>query len=86
MEERAGTMWTWRAEGGSSGRSSSASCVETMREPLGFRIVIGVVAGRLLMTGAVIVQKWAVLPVSAMAGQLVEGGPKLDDEWKTDVI
>ena len=62
-------MCTCRAEKGKRGRSSSASCVEYMRLPLGLRIAMGWRAGRLLMTGASIVQKWAVQPVSAMTGE-----------------
>ncbi len=64
---RAGTMWTWRAELGRLGMSSSASCVEYIINPLGLVIPIGVVVRRLLMTCASTVQKWAVLPLSAMA-------------------
>jgi hypothetical protein len=53
--------------GGSWGRSNSASWVDCMRVPLGLRIVIGLVVGRLLTTLASAVQKVLVLPVSAMA-------------------
>lgn len=49
------------------GRSRSASWVETIRLPLGLRMVIGWRVGRLLRTGASMVPKLAVLPVSAMA-------------------
>jgi hypothetical protein len=41
-------------------------------------MVMGWAVGRMLMTGALIVQKCAVLPVSAMAMEsviVVEGGP-----------
>lgn len=84
-EASSGTICTCRAAGGRRGRSSSASCVESMTEPLGLRIVMGEREGRRLRTGAEIVQKWAVLPVSAMAGAeereeqeegvVVQGGP-----------
>jgi hypothetical protein len=46
--------------------------VESMIEPLGFRIEMGEREGRRLITGAEIVQKCAVLPVSAMAGEVAE--------------
>lgn len=76
---RAGTMCTRRAARGSMGKSSSASCVEVITLPLGLRIVMGVTVVRWLMTGAVMVAKWAVLPVSAIAmfgwGRLLKGGP-----------
>jgi hypothetical protein len=41
--------------------------------PLGVWMEMGWVATRTLMTGASIVQKWAVLPVSAIAGAYVMG-------------
>ena len=66
-EASSGTMWMWRAAGGSMGKSRSASCVEVMMVPLGVRMEIGLSNRRLLMTGASMVPKWAVLPVSAMA-------------------
>jgi hypothetical protein len=69
---RAGTMWTGCAKSGRLERSSSASCVEYMMEPLGSAMAIGRVMGRLLMTAADTVQKCAVLPLSAMA--MVESG------------
>jgi hypothetical protein len=49
------------------GKSRSASWVEVITVPFGLRIVMGVRVGRLLVTGAVMVVKWAVLPVSAIA-------------------
>jgi hypothetical protein len=52
---------------GRLGKSSSASWVEYMMLPLGLAIPIGRVVGLLLRTVAVTVQKWAVLPESAMA-------------------
>ena len=80
---RAGTIWTWRADNGSWGMSSSASCVEYMIEPLGLVIPMGLVVGRLLMTCAETVQKCAVQPLSAIAndgdGSRV-GGPT----WKQE--
>ena len=90
LEASAGTMWTWRAAGGRPGTSSSASCVECMMEPLGFRIEIGSVVGRRWRTGKSTVQKCAVLPVSAMAGASEEkaGGPSgagAEDEIREQV-
>ena len=76
---RAGTMCTRRAARGKAGISKSASCVECMIVPFGLAMLMGLVAGRLLMTCAVTpVQKWEVLPLSAMAsasgGMIVGGG------------
>jgi hypothetical protein len=48
-----------------------------MMLPFGLAMPIGRVVGRLLMTAADTVQKWAVLPLSAMAlklGGMVIGG------------
>ena len=48
-----------------------------MLVPLGLAMLIGRVVGRLLITWAEMVQKWAVLPLSAMArvsGGMVIGG------------
>jgi hypothetical protein len=45
-----------------------------MREPFGLRIVMGLVVGRRFRMGALIVQKWAVQPVSAIAGVGTRGG------------
>jgi hypothetical protein len=60
-------MWQWRAPIGKVGKSSSASCVECMREPLGLRMVRGKSETRWLSTGVPALQKVAVQPVSAMA-------------------
>ena len=60
------------------GKSSSASWVDFMMSPLGLRMKIGFRVGRLFITGASIVPKWAVLPVSATAswwGIVNVGGP-----------
>jgi hypothetical protein len=54
-----------------------------MMDPLGFVMPIGRVVGRLLMTAAVTVQKWAVLPESAIARKL--GGTILGDLWKEKI-
>jgi hypothetical protein len=76
---RAGTMCTHWAARGSMGKSRSASCMEVIMRPLGLHIVIGVRVVCWLMTVAVMVVKWAVLPVLviAMCGwvRLLMGGP-----------
>jgi hypothetical protein len=75
---REGTMWTCRAADGNCGRSSSASWVEYIIVPLGLLIPMGLLVMRLLITWAEIVQKCAVLPLSAMAvvlGGIMLGGP-----------
>ena len=56
------------------GKSSSASWVDVMVVPLGLVMVSGDVVGRLWRTGAKMVPKWAVLPVSAIA------------EWTTELV
>jgi hypothetical protein len=71
-------MCTWRAERGREGRWSSPSCVDVMREPFGLQIVMGLVVGRRFRTGALMVQKWAVQPVSAIAGVGMKGGGQGD--------
>ena len=62
----AGTICAWRASGGNSGMSSSPSWVENMIVPLGLRMAIGLLVGRLLRMGAVMVTKCVVAPVSAI--------------------
>ena len=70
------------------GKSSSASWVDFMIAPLGLRMKIGFRVGRLLITGASMVPKWAVLPVSAMAswwGIEKMGGPTAFGASKVDM-
>ena len=84
---RAGTIWTWRAAGGSDGRSNSASCVECITEPFGLRILMGLVAGRRLITWASTVQKCEVQPLSAIArvtDGVDEGGPTVEKEERQE--
>jgi hypothetical protein len=88
---RAGTMCTRRAASGNVGKSRSASCVEYIIVPLGLAMPMGLVVGRLLMTVAEIVQKCAVLPLSAMArasgGMIVGGGPTTTvDKLKSETL
>jgi|GWRWMinimDraft_5_1066013.scaffolds.fasta_scaffold11899_1 hypothetical protein len=69
------------------GKSSSASWVDFMMSPLGLRMKIGFRVGRLFITGASIVPKWAVLPVSATAswwGIVNVGGPTALDASNVD--
>ena len=68
-------MCTFLAACGSLGMSSSASWVERMIVPLGFRISIGGVLGILLMMGRERVPNVAVLPLSAMILVVLVGGP-----------
>lgn len=70
---KSGTMWTWVAVAGRTGMLSEASWVDTMIVPLGLRMEMGLLVTRLLMRGISVVQKWAVLPVSRMAGRYVVG-------------
>ena len=82
----AGTMCPVRAARGKSGQSSVASWVDTMTEPFGLWIWIGLAVGRTLVTGACTGKKCDVHPVSAMAGagsRLVWSGGSLS--WHTRV-
>jgi hypothetical protein len=77
---RAGTMCTRRAARGGMGKSSLASCADIIMLLLGLRIIMGVRVVHWLMTGTVMVVKWAVLPVLAIAmfvswGGVLKGGP-----------
>lgn len=67
----ASTMCTRRALAGSVGSRSSASCVDCMMLPLGFRIWMGFRVGRKLHVGMTVVKKWPVAPVSAQASMIV---------------
>ena len=60
-------------------------CVEKIVVPSGIRMAIGDVAIRLFLTGREVVQKCAVLPVSAMMedGIVMMGGPMGVDEGDT---
>ena len=58
--------------------SRSATCVEIMMAPFRLRMEIGVSVTCLLVSGADMVKKWAVLPVSAMAVKV--GGPTIADD------
>ena len=72
-------MWTRLAADGRPGIFSSAVWVEYMTAPLGLRMAMGEVAICLFLTGRSLVQKWAVLPVSAMAVDVKwdgVGGPR----------
>ena len=66
-------MWTWRAVRGKCGRSNSATWVKYNMLPFGFRMAIGIVAVHLLTMGKSVVQKCAVLLVSAMMEDLRDG-------------
>jgi hypothetical protein len=93
VEARSGTIWMWRAAGGSIGRSSSPSCVDVIVVPLGVVMVIGDEVGRLWRMGAEMVPKCAVQPVSAMAEWEEEweqvvwvGGPSAVLLWREDEL
>lgn len=74
-EARSGTMCAFRARGGRLERSSLASWVERMIVPFGLRMMSGVIVGWQLMTGRLVVQKVAVLLLSAMSELVLLGGP-----------
>jgi hypothetical protein len=53
--------------------SSLAVWVEYMMVPSGLRMAMGDEASRLFLTGRLLVQKWAVLPVSAIVVEVKAG-------------
>ena len=63
-EARPGIMWAARALGGREGMSRVHVCVECTRAPFGRRVLMGVVVGRILVAGALVVRKWLVAPES----------------------
>ncbi len=84
-DARAGTMWTLHAAEGRPGTGRLASCVECMIDPFGFRMLTGLVAGRLLLTGALIWKKLLVVPVSAMIEGNGSGGPTTEVDYGVSI-
>ena len=72
---KSGTMCTFRATGGSIGRSSSASWVDFMVVPFGLRIVSGFLVGILFLTGRSMVQNVPVVLLSTMSVLSMVGWP-----------
>ncbi len=70
-EARPGIMWAARALGGREGMSRVHVCVECTRAPFGRRAMMGVVVGRILVAGKLVVRKWLVVPESRMAHLLM---------------
>ena len=70
-EARPGIMWAARALGGREGMSRVHVCVECTRAPFGRWVMMGVVVGRILVAGALVVRKWLVVPESRMAHLLM---------------
>ena len=66
-EARPGIMWAARALGGREGMSRVHVCVECTRAPFGRRATMGVVVGRILVAGTLVVRKWLVALKSRMA-------------------
>ncbi len=70
-EARPGMMWADRASGGNNGMLSVHVCIECTRLPFGRRAMMGMVIGRMLVAGALVVRKWLVAPESRMAHHLM---------------
>ena len=68
---RPGIMWPAWALGGRDGMSRVHLCVECTRAPFGRWALMGVVVGRILVSGAPVVRKWLVVPESRMAHLLM---------------
>ncbi len=66
-----GIMWVARALGGRFEMSRVHVCVECTRAPFGRRAMMGVVGGRILVSGASVIRKWLVAPESRMAHLLM---------------
>ena len=73
-ERRSGTTCALRASPGMLGRSRLPVCVDSMREPFGFMMVIGIVAGITSVRPSQDGIKWSVQPLLAMPYLL--GDPK----------
>jgi hypothetical protein len=73
-----GTMCTWRAARGMPSRCSLVVWAEHIALLFGLQMAMGSVARRLLWTGTLVAQKWAVQPVSTIAGveAITAGGPR----------
>ena len=65
-ECKSGMMCTLRPATGKPGMSSSASCVDVIMVPLGHWMLTGKGAGHTFLTGACMLAKCEVLPVSGM--------------------
>jgi hypothetical protein len=57
-----------------------------MIDPFGLRMLMGLVAGRLLFTGALVWKKLLVVPVSAMMEDKGSGGPTEDVDKECSVL
>ena len=66
-EARPGIMGAARALGAREGMSRVHVCLECTRAPFGRRATMGMVVGRILVAGALVVNKWLVAPESRMA-------------------
>ena len=65
--ERPGTTWALVADERNPGMARSQVCVERSVAPFGSKMKMGFIAICLLHTGASVVRKWPVAPVSLMA-------------------
>ena len=70
-EARLGIMWAAWALVGREGMLRVHVCVECTRAPFGRREMMGVVVGRILVAGALVVRKWLVEPESRMTHLLM---------------
>ncbi len=64
-------MWVARARGGNKEMLMVHMCVECTRSQLGRRAMMGLVVGKMLVAGALVIRKWLVVPDSRMAHRLM---------------
>ncbi len=70
-EARPEMMWVSCAPGGNDGMSSVHMCIECTCSPFRRWAMMGMVVGRMLVAGALVVRKWLVALESRMAHPLV---------------
>jgi hypothetical protein len=70
-EARPGMMWADRAPGSNVGRLSVHVCIECMRLLFGRWAMMGMVVGRMLVAGVLVVRKWLVALESSIAHHLM---------------
>ncbi len=66
-EARPGMMWANHALGGNDGMSSVHVCVEYKHLPFSRWLMMGMVVGRMLVAGTLVVRKWLMAPESSTA-------------------
>ncbi len=64
-------MWADCAPGGNYGMSSVHVCIECTCLPFGRQVMMGMVVGRMLVAGVLIIRKWLLAPGSRMSHRLM---------------